>query len=352
LKEENKSLNEELKAKEAELLKKQADDNAEIKRLNEAYAPFKKMKVSAKTLTESFKRSQTLLKEAKAENVSLKEELDAFKAECGSLEELKESATLATKTIKMLQEYKKLGSIKEIEKLTEVAQKSLKQIKECKAIEKKAHSLMGKLNEAKELKVVAMKANKTLREYVNTVGSIQEAKKLVACVEKFVAKNQAKVERKTTVKESMELSKKFGCTVESASKLLRKYGSKKAGKLLEQAVATKKANSDKLKSGKQLVEEVAQLDKNPKVEPEKSAKDFLSNGMIKNYFNSDALGKKMATKDINDIDGTVAQKSSAAKELLKKYAGNFEVEPCDAKINDKEMKPADAEKEANKLLKK
>jgi hypothetical protein len=251
----------------------------------------------------------------------------------------------------MLQEYKKLGSVKEIEKLAEVAQRSLKEIKECRGIEKKARSLMKSLDEAKALKAVAEKANKTLREYVKTVGSLQEAKKLVSCVEKFVSKNQPKVAKRTTVKESMKLSKKFGCTVESASKLLKKYGSEKAGKLLEQAVASKKVVSDKMKSGKALVEEVAQLDKNPKIETEKTAKDFLSVGMIKNNFNADALGKKMDLKDLNDIDGTVAQKPNAAKELLKKYSGAFDVEPCNATIN-KEMKPADAEKEANKLLKK
>ena len=72
--------------------------------------------------------------------------------------------------------------------------------------------------------------------------------------------------------------------------------------------------------------------------------------MITNAFNLEALGKKLAPEDLNKLDGEkVEGLNSAAKELLKRYKDEVEVEKA-PKVE--EPKTAeDAEKEAKKLLK-
>ena len=341
---EIKSLSEELKAKDKELLQKEFVESAEIKKINEEFAPFKKMKVSAKTLTETLKRSQKVLKETQEKSQKISEELESYKSKCGSLEEIDEATKLSGKALAMIAEYKKLGSVAELTTLKESAEKAVIKLGEADKLALNAKKCLAKLQEAKGLEVTAKKALKTIKEYHKLVGTLEDAKRLV--------ESKAEV-KKVSVTEALQVSKKFGCTVESAAKLIKKHGAEKASKLLEAAVAKKQSSKrihEGVKEGSALVEEAAQLDKNPKIEAEKSAKDFLANGMIKNYFNDQALGKPLNAKDLNDIDGTKAQKSSAAKDLLKKYNGAFEVEKADVKV-EKENTPAEAEAAANKVLK-
>lgn len=340
---EIKTLSEELKAKDKELLQKQFVESAEIKKINEEFAPFKKMNVSAKTLTETLKRSRKILKETQAKAAKVNEELASYKAKCGSLKEIDEATKLSGKALSMIAEYKKLGSIAELKTLKESSEKALVKLAEADKLAANSKKCLAMLKEAKHLEQTAKKAVRTIREYRKLVGSLEDAKKLVESKEPT---------KKVAVKEALEVSKKFGCTVESAAKLIKKHGSEKATKLLEAAVVKRQPVKfgKGLKEGKALVEEVAQLDKNPKIEPEKTAKDFLANGMIKNYFNDQALGKPINAKDLNDIDGTKAQKTNAAKDLLKKYNGAFEVEKADVTV-EKENTPAEAEAAAKKILK-
>ena len=350
MKDENKSLSEKLQAKERELLEKQFVESAEIKKLNEQYAPFKKFKVSAKTLNETVKRSQKALKEAQEENVKLSEELNSFKEKCGSLEQIEEATRLSAKSLSMISEYQKIGSISEIKKMAEELETAKSKLADAEELAKSVSKTISTLKEAKLLERQAKKAARILESYQKTVGTLEEAKALVAKTGKM---SEGKItKRGVKLSEAISVSRNYGCTIESASKLIKKHGLERAKSLLEKALSTKKVEARKgLKEGAELVEEVAQLDKVANVPAEKSAKDFLTTGMINNYFNQDALGKEFKGQDLNDIDGTEPKKSNSAKELLKKYADKIEVEKCDAKL-DKEHTPAEAEAEAKKILKK
>lgn len=350
-KDENKSLREELQAKERELLEKQFVESAEIKKLNEQYAPFKKFKVSAKTLNETVKRSQKALKEAQEENVKLSEELKSFKDKCGSLEQIEEATRLSAKSLSMISEYQKIGSISEIKKMAEELKEAKSKLVEADKLAKSVSKTIKTLKEAKLLEKQAKKAAEILESYQKTVGTLKEAKALVAKTKTEKITESKKV-KGVKLSEALSVSRNYGCTIESASKLIKKHGLERAKSLLEKALNTKKGVAKQgLKEGAKLVEEVAQLDKVTNVPAEKSAKDFLTIGMINNYFNQDALGKEFKGQDLNDIDGTEPKKSNSAKELLKKYADKVEVEKCDAKL-DKEHTPAEAEAEAKKILKK
>ena len=409
LKAENKSLSEELKTKEKELLEKTFTESAEIKKINEAYAPFKKMNVSAKTLNETLQRSQKSLQKANETNKKLTEELKAFKDKCGSIEQLDEAMKLSEnalntiseykelgsvadlkelmkqtealtprlKELNVLSEYRKLGSVEDLKSLAENCQKSLvrlrqlpmleeykklgtvseikslsakcesllpklEQLKEAKKLAKSVELLLPKLENYNKLEKAAKRAQTVIEQYLNTVGSIKKAKALVESRKETI--------KKVNVKEALEVSKKYGCTVESAAKMLKKYGKEEASKLLESALTKKSSKTEKLVESKKLVEEAQNMDAvNAKPET-KTAADFLKTGMITNAFNLEALGKKLAPEDLNKLDGEkVEGLNSAAKELLKRYKDEVEVEKA-PKVE--EPKTAeDAEKEAKKLLK-
>ena len=409
LKAENKSLSEELKTKEKELLEKTFTESAEIKKINEAYAPFKKMNVSAKTLNETLQRSQKSLKKANKTKKKLTEELRAFKDKCGSIEQLDEAMKLSEnalntiseykelgsvadlkelmkqtealtprlKELNVLSEYRKLGSVEDLKSLAENCQKSLvrlrqlpmleeykklgtvseikslsakcesllpklEQLKEAKKLAKSVELLLPKLENYNKLEKAAKRAQTVIEQYLNTVGSIKKAKALVESRKETI--------KKVNVKEALEVSKKYGCTVESAAKMLKKYGKEEASKLLESALTKKSSKTEKLVESKKLVEEAQNMDAvNAKPET-KTAADFLKTGMITNAFNLEALGKKLAPEDLNKLDGEkVEGLNSAAKELLKRYKDEVEVEKA-PKVE--EPKTAeDAEKEAKKLLK-
>ena len=340
-KEEVKALREELKAKEKELLEKQFNESAEVKSLKEDLKPFKAMKVSAKTLKETLERSQDLLKKEREAKSKISEELQAYKEKCGSIEEIEEATKLSTKSLKIIEEYRKIGTPEEIKKFKESAEQVLPKLEEYAKLEKNAVRMLAKIKESKALEEAAEKAIRTLKAYREKFGSLKESKQVKPQVRKLSnVKNEA-----------LEISKKYGCTVESAAKLINKHGMEKAGKLLEAAIAKKSQEKPVLERSKKLVEEVAQLDKVKSIPAEKSANDFLKPGMIKNYFNQDALGKEVTYPDINQIDGSKPNKGSAAKELLKKYQDKFEVEKAPQGL-DKEVSPAEAEAQAKKLLKK
>lgn len=342
-KSEIKSLREELKAKDKELLEKQFNESAEVKSLKEDLEPFKKLKVSAKTLNETLKRSQDLLKKEKAEKAKISEELESYKSKCGSIKEVEEATKLSTKSLKIIEEYRKIGTPEEIKKMVEGAEKAVKELAETEKLEVAIKKLMKEVNEARALKKSCKKAKIALEAYRTKYGSLK------AVNEAKEVKVEEKVEKKVT-NEALEVSKKYGCTVESAAKLVNKHGLEKASQLLESALAKKSEVKPVLEEGKKLVEEVAQLDKVTSVPAEKTANDFLKPGMIKNYFNQQALGKEVTYDSINTIDGTKPNKAAASKELLKKYTDKIEVEKAPEGLK-KEITPAEAEAEAKKLLK-
>ena len=475
LKADNKSLSEELKSKETELLQYKYEESAEIKKISEAYAPFKKMGVSAKTLNETLKKVQGSLQNAKSKNAKLTEELDAYKAKCGqSLEEVDEGLAIADKALDtvaeyqklgtvaelkelkersealipklqqlsalteyrklgsvedlktlmekcqeslpklkemaVLEDYKKLGSVKEIQRLSKQCEsvlprlkkldslkayesfgsveeiktltekfeellpqlsileeyKKLGSVEEIQKLSKKAEAMLpklatvkeaqklienskkaiAKLSQQKSLEEAAKKAHRVIQQYMETVGSINQAREL--------ANSRKETIKKVNVKEALEVSKKFGCTVESAAKLLKKYGAEQATRLLESKISKAEPNTNKeaLAESVELVEKAGEMEEQKvNAKPEnKSAKDFLKSGMVNN-FNLDALGKKSEIKDINKIEGNNIPTANQAKELLKAYRDAADAEVEKAPKTEPEKKPEDAEKLAKDLLK-
>lgn len=408
----NETLSEELKSKEKELLQSQFVESAEMKKVNEAYAPFKKMGVTAEQITETLKRSQESLKKANAKNAKLTEELQAFKDACGgSIENIEEATKMSEKALdtiseyqklgsvndlkalmakseallpqleelKALKEYRQLGSIEDLKSLAEKCEKSLPKLRELKVLEdykalgtvedikslaSKCESVLPKLEQLEDAKKLALtvkkvmpklekysqlekmanKAQAVIEQYLNTVGSINKAKALV--------ESRTETIKKVNVKEALDLSKKYGSTIESAAKLIKKYGTEKASELLESAVAAKKSKpAVKLTESKKLVEEAEKIEKvNAKPET-KTAHDFIKSGMVVNGFNKDALGKPMKLDDLNKVDGEKVDGVNAAKALLDKLKGiNAEVEKAPTGL-EKEKTAAEAEKEAKKLIK-
>lgn len=341
LKAEIESLKEELKAKDKELLQKQFNESAEVKKLKEAYAPFKKMNVSAKTLNEAIKRSQEIVKKTKAANQKLTEELQAYKTKCGSLKEIDEATRLSSKSLRIIEEYRKFGAPEEIKELVENASKAVAQLRDYKELAENAEKLLKHTKNNKALEEAAQQATKVIGQYRKLVGSLHEAKKLVT-------KKVQPVAKKPNVSEAVTFSRKHNCTVESAARLINKYGASKAAKLVESINKRVAKPQAKLASSKKLVEEVAQLDKVNDVPEPKSAKDFVTPGLIKNYFNDQALGKQFGPVDLNTIDGTKPKRNAAA-ELLSKCK-EFEVAEGPKNL-DKLITPAEAEAEIKKLLK-
>lgn len=479
LKAENKTLSEELKSKEKELLESKFEESAEIKKINEAYAPFKKLGVSAKTLNETLKSAQKSLQKTKANNAKLTEELKAYKDRCGeSIEDLDEALEMSKKALdtvaeyqklgtvaeikelmaqsealvpklkqlaslteykklgtvedlksmvervenadakveeltaldaykklgsiedlqklsakceamlpklsqltslkeyrklgtvedlkslmencensipklKVLEEYKKLGTIEDIKKLSRQCESMLSKLKELDDAKKLAENVqrilpkLQKLKEMKSLEESAAQAHKVIKQYIKTVGSIKEAKALVESRKETIKDTIKKV----NIKEVLEVSNKFGCTVENAAKLIRKYGADKATKLLEAETSKKKpVETTQLAESKKLVEEAGELDKVNVEKPaeSKSAENFLKTGMIVNGFNQDALGKRtIHIENLDKLDGTKVKGENQAKELLKQLKDMVEVE----KEPEVKVEPNKAEEIAKKLLK-
>lgn len=410
----NESLSEELKSKEKELLESKFVESAEIKKINEAYAPFKKMGVSAKTLNETLKRTQDSLQKANTQNVKLTEELNAYKEKCGSIEQVDEALEMSEKALatiaeyrelgtvselkelmakseamipqleelSILAEYRDLGSVEDLKTLAEKCEQSLPKLKEFPALEalveeykslgspedikdlsakcesllpkleqleeakklaKNVEKIMPKLEEMKQLEAVALKAKKVIKEYMETVGSIKQAKALVESRKETI--------KKVNVKEALETSKKFGCTVESAAKMIKKFGVEETHKLLEEEIAKREPKeTEKLAESVELVEEAKELDAVNAKPESKDAKDFVKSGMIVNGFNQEALGKKINTEDLNKIDGLKVEGENDAKALLNKLKG-VEPEVEEAPAVEPEKDPEEAEKIADKLLK-
>lgn len=340
VKAENKALTESLNAKEKELLQKQFAESEEVKKLNEAYAPYKKLNVSAKTIQETFKKSQSALKKAKEEKDRLTEELESYKKEAGSIEELKEATRLANKALSMVKDYRALGSVAELKALKESAVDT----KTVNTLKGNAEKALKVVKESKELEKAAEKAC-TLLEAYKKLGTVEELSKL---------KQASSVSgvKKVSVKEAKELSKKYNITIENAGKLLKKFGSvDKVGSLLESKLAEKtEATSEKkidIKESTELIKEEAKSDAKPATKECKSAKDYLAPGMIVNKFNPDAFGKELGPIDINNL-GSAKVKSGA--EILKRY--QTPAEDKTAAKTEKPATPEEAEKAVKALLKK
>ena len=405
LKAENKSLKENLNAKDKELLEKQFVESAEIKKINEEFAPYKKMGVSASTLNETLQRSQKAFKKVKAENAKLAEELKAYKDKCGSIKQIDESIEVSSKALSKIAEYQKLGSVEQLSKLVEESEKmlprlkelttlteykklgslddlkalsencsklipqlkelkeyqklgsvaaiqetakhaetALAQLKEAEALGASVEALMPKLQKMEQLESYVKRAHSVIEKYVATVGSLKKARAL--------AESKKETIKKVNVREALDVSKKFGCTVESAAKMIKKYGCEKATQLLSEAVKKQESTKTvKLAESKELVEEVAQMDKvNAKPET-KTAKDFIATGMLSNAFNLDALGKKVGEIDLNKIDGDKVDGLNQAQALLKAYKDKADAEVEKAPKVAPEKTTKEAEAEANKLLK-
>lgn len=405
----NEALSNELQSKEKELLQSQFTESAEMQKIKEAYAPFKQMGVPAKRIVETLKRSQQSLKEVKAKNAKLTEELQSYKDACGgSIENIEEATKMSEKALDTITEYQKLGSIQEIKELMEKSEALIPKLKELAALKEyrqlgsvndlktlaencekllprlkvlEEYEALGTVNDIKSLanncelllpqleelkdarklaenveKILpklenynkleknAKKAKQVIEQYLKTVGSINKAKALVESRKENI--------KKVNVREALAISEKYGTTIESAAKLIRKYGSNEASKLLEAAVAKRKpAKQVKLTESTKLVEEAGEMQKvNDKPET-KSAIDFLKTGMITNAFNLDALGKEIKPENLNQLDGDKVDGLNQAKNLLDKLKDiNAQVDKVPADL-DKEKTAADAEKEAKKLLK-
>jgi len=406
LKEENKSLTEELKAKDKELLLKQYEESAEVKKISEAYEPFKKIGASAKSINETLKRNQKALENEQAKTAKLSEELQAY-TNLGTAEQIEEAAKITESALNTIAAYQKVGTVEQVQKLFEQSQILLPQLKEFKSIiesykecgsveeikslkesaekmlpqldalkqykalgtveqikegisEKEAvlaqlkeaqelgetvKILVPKLNEMKKLEAYAERAHSIIEKYVATVGSLKKAQELTES-------------RKETIKtvnigEAVEISKKFGCTVESAAKMIKKFGSNKTTEILESKVQEKSTQKEQLGESIELVEEEAKMDKvevNAKPET-KTAQDFLKPGMMTNAFNREAFGKKLEVKPLDKLDGEKVEGTNAAQALLAKFK---EVKPEveAAPKTEKEPSQEDAEAKIKKLLKK
>ena len=386
LKEENKSLAKELKEKDTQLLENKFTESAEIKKINEAYAPFKKLGVSAKALNENLKRSQDALAAEKEAKAKIAEELQQYKSRCASVEQLDEATEMSVKALNTISEYQKLGTVDQLKSILAESERILPQLKELKVLTeykklgtvdeikqiaakceslassedsamlesykkigtveglqelvknsnvalrklKEAHvlgetvkKLLPKLEQMEQLQEYAKKANSIIEQYVQTVGDIKKVKSLTESKKQETKQSIKKV----NIKEALEISDKYGCAVESAAKLISKYGTQKASKLLESAVQAKEQKKEiKLAESKQLIEEAGKMDKVNANPESKDAKDFLKTGMITNAFNLEALGKKMDIKDINKINGEKVDGLNQAQQLLKAYKDKVEVE--------------------------
>ena len=182
LKADNKSLSEELKSKETELLQYKYEESAEIKKISEAYAPFKKMGVSAKTLNETLKKVQGSLQNAKSKNAKLTEELDAYKAKCGkSLEEVDEGLAIADKALDTVAEYQKLGTVAELKELKERSEALIPKLQQLSALTE-----YRKLGSVEDLKTLMEKCQESLPklkemavlEDYKKLGSVKEIQRL------------------------------------------------------------------------------------------------------------------------------------------------------------------------------
>ena len=254
------------------------------------------------------------------------------------------------KKLKVLEEYKALGSVKELKTLSEKCEKILPKLKELKDARKLAENvekLMPKLKKVKSLEESVKQAKHVIKQYLETVGNIKKAKELVESRKETI--------KKVNVKEALDISKKFGCTVENAAKMIKKYGADKTNKLLESELAKRKpAKTKKLAESTDLVKEASKIEPqkvNTIVKPEtKSANDFVKSGMITNKFNLEALGKELKVDELTKLDGTKVDGLNQAQELLNRLKG-VEPEVEKAPATEPEKTPADAEKAVKNLLK-
>lgn len=318
------SLEEELKAQREQL----SDLNNQLKnsqQIAEDFKPYKELNQSAEEIKEAFEQSKVALEEKEQKITSLQETINKYEEKAGTFEELEEATNLSTKAVLALSKYQKLGAYNDLKELKESATKAIKY-----------------LQESKELKETATKALKALKEYTE-LGTISELKELKETATKLVDFK----DKKMKLKEAMELSKKFKCSVESASKLIEKFGLEDAEKTLKSIVESKEPA--KKVEGKSLLKEAEATATNPKAaEP---AEKFLKKGLLQNLkavdFNKEALGSETSMKltDVKPINTTV-------KKLSSEYGTPKVEKPQNLTPGNKDITPEQADKAAKAVLNK
>lgn len=318
------SLEEELKAQREQL----TDLNSQLKtsqQIAEDFKPYKELNQSAEEIKEAFEQSKVALEEKEQKITSLQETINKYEEKAGTFEELQEATNLSTKAVLALSKYQKLGAYNDLKELKESASKAVQY-----------------LQESKQLKQTAVKALKALKEYTE-LGTISELKELKETATKIVSHQEKKVK----LKEALELSKKFKCSVESASKLIEKFGVQEAEKTLGNLLETQKPN--KKVEGKSLLKEEATATINPKAtEP---AEKYLKKGLLQNLkaadFNKEALGSETSMKltDVKPINTTV-------KKLSSEYGAPKVEKPKNVATDNKEITPEQADKAAKAVLNK
>lgn len=399
LKAKIESLNEELKVKDRELLESKLNTDAQVQKLTEEFKPYKDLKVSAPQLIEAFNKGQQSIKRMKKDNQKLSEELKQYKDYAGSIEELKEATQLSNKALSVVSAYKKLGSAKELaelkessaqlsekynsvveelenykkevgsledlQKSKEITSNALDFIKEYKPLGEAedikklydyANKMKDMIKEAKQLEKLSQKAAVLLEQYKN-IGTVEEIKQLKELAEKLVTSKNAKLtesveptkKAKVSLAEAKEFAKQQNCTIEEAAKLINKHGKEEAAKLIE----SKKSESDKplvegMEDSVKIFDEAK--DKVEATQPTKTAKDYLTKGMIVNGFNAEAFGKPIGPVDINKVGSDDPKKENAATALLKKF-GVIKPQTQELKVDVKPVTPEQADKAVKQLLK-
>lgn len=411
---EVKSLSEQLNTKEKELLEKQFVESAEIKKINEEFAPFKKMNVSAKTLSETLKRSQEALKSARIENKKMMEEneklskeLQAFKDTCGSIEQIQEATELSAKALNTVSEYQKLGTVEQLKdlyakaealapKLQELSQlteyKKLGSIEDLKLLSERCEESLEKLAElpmledykqigtVEDIKGLAVKCKNLLPQ----LEELKESRRLKANVEKILPRLQENKQLREYAKKANSIIEQYLNTVgsikkaqelvESRKETIKKVNvreavelARKFGCTVEEAAKTLKAHGTEAASmleSKQKETEAskAQLTESKQLVEEAAQLDKVGNlpeeksahDFVKTGMITNQFNKLALGREIklDDLTKLNGEKVDGANAAKNLLQAYKDKVEVEAAPKVEEPKSAeDAEKEADKLLK-
>lgn len=260
------------------------------------------------SLTNEAETMKKSLIESEEKIVTLTEELNSFKAVCKDLDSLQEATSMSAKAIMALSKYQELGSIKDIKSLKENCQKMMSTFKDVKSLKENCEKMIGILKDHKELvsesskslktikKLVQVKENyekrldqmKRLLEEYSEYGSVRDIKNLFKLSESTLEK-VALITKSKATEEAKKLSEEFKCTVESANKLIIKYGPKKARDIISE-------NQEKVEQSKLIGSDLLKEEASMKLPELEGPQKFLSKGMISRTnafgFNPEALGKE------------------------------------------------------------
>jgi len=382
----NESLGEELKSKDKELLKYQYEESAEVQKITEELAPFKKIGVSAKTLSETLKKSQNSLQKANETNAKLTEELEASKAKvqayvdkCGSMEQVEEALAMSEKALNTLAEYQKLGTVAEIQELMTKAEalapkleqlstlteyRELGSVEDIKSLMEKSESALEKLKDLSVLEdyrklgsieeiqnlsqkcesmIPRLKQLSSLKEY-RELGSVEEIKGLMEVCEKALPK--------LAELSVLEDYKKLG-SIEDIKELSKKCEAM-LPKLAELKDARKLAENVEKKVMPKL-REMKELEATTK-EAKKLIKEYLETVGTMNEAKALVESRKETIKRVNVKEALEVSKQfnctieSAAK-LLKEYGKDEAVKMLEsASQKTEEVKPVEKLAESTDLV--